>query len=141
MDGTPEMVRVVIDVEDERDLNDYDYSREMTWDVKDVDGLTPVNLAINGTPTATEIVIDISADCGGNKKEISGIYTDDMTSFSISGDGTLTSVTESATVRGRYTFVTSGLANDDEISLVSPATRSDDVLVIGSAALTVSGIA
>lgn len=139
MDGTPEMIKIDIDLYDFRDVNDYDYSREMDWDVKDVDGLTDVSLTVNGTPTATEIVIDVSADCGGDSKEISGLGTESA-DWEIDGDGTVSSVSESTTVRGRYTLVTTGLANDDVITLADPSSRSDDVLVISSTGLTVSGI-
>lgn len=130
-----EMVNVVVDLATEKDLNLYDYSREMAWDVSDVDGLTPVILTIVGTPTASEIVVDVTADCGGASKPISGLGTE-TTDWSI-GSGTISGVTESATVLGRYTIAGSTMAGD--VNLTDPATRSDDVLVISSGAVA-SGI-
>ena len=135
MDGTPEMIAITVDLADFRDINDYDYSREMSWDVADVDGLTEVTLATNGTPTASEIIIDVSADCGGNSKEISGLGTE--TTDWVVGSGTISSVAESATVRGRYTITGSTMAGT--INLAAPPDRSDDILVISSGAID-SGI-
>lgn len=131
MDGTPEMIMITVDLYDYRDLNDYDYSREMAWDVKDLDGLTEVTLATSGTPTASEIIVDVSADCGGDSKEISGLGTE-TTDWTV-GSGTITSVTESSTVRGRYTIAGTTMAGD--VNLAAPADRSDDVLVISSGAI------
>ena len=128
MDGTPEMVAITVDLYDFRDLNDYDYSREMGWDVKDVDGLTEVTLTISGSPTASEIVVDVAAQCGGDSKEISGLGTE-TTDWSIEG-GTISGVTEDSTVRGRYTIAGSTMTG--ALDLAAPADRSDDVLVISS---------
>lgn len=130
-----EMVKIVIDLDSDKDLNQYDYSRKMAWDVKDVDGLTEVNLAIV-TATATSIVVDVTADCGGNTKQISGIY-EDPASFTVGTSTTYTTVAESATVRGRYTLTGTGFAGD--VDLESPAVRSDTVMVISSGVVA-SGI-
>ena len=137
---SPEMVRVVVELESHKDLNEYDYSREMSWDVSDLDGLTEVTLTLVSA-TAIAIVVDVSADCGGDSKPISGLgVTKDDWTLTLAG-GTFTSVSESATVPGRYTFVTVGAANNDTLDLVSPATRGDNVLAISSGALTITGIA
>ncbi len=130
MDGTPEMIMVTIDLADYRDINDYDYSREMDWDVKDVDGLTEVTLTVD-TATADEIVVDVAAECGGDSKEISGLGTE-TTDWVVSG-GTIDSVSESSTVRGRYTIA--GTTMSGTIDLESPVDRSDDILVISSGAV------
>jgi hypothetical protein len=132
MDGTPEMVAITVDLADYKDINDYDYSREMAWDVADVDGLTEVTLTTSGTPTASEIIVDVSAECGGNSKEISGLGTA-ITDWVVSA-GTISSVTESSTVRGRYTIAGSLMAGT--IDLAAPVDRSDDVLVISSGAIS-----
>ena len=134
----PGMVRVVVDLEDHKDLNEYDYSREMSWDVSDLDGLTEVTIT-QVTASATELVVDVTADCGGDFKPISGLGTE-KTDWKISdGDGTITGVTESATVSGRYTIAGTSFATG-ELDLADPADRSDDVLVIsgGAATITVS---
>lgn len=126
-----EMVKVVIDLYSDKDLNEYDYSREMSWDVADVDGLTEVNLAVSGTPTASEVIVDVTADCGGNSKQISGLGTE-ITDWTI-GTGTISGVAESTTVRGRYTITGSGMAGD--VDLAAPSVRSDVVMVISSGAI------
>jgi hypothetical protein len=127
-------VGVVIDLKSDKDLNEYDYSREMSWDVDELDGLTEVSLSIV-TATASEIVVDVSADCGGNSKQISGLGTE-ITDWSV-GSGTISGVTESATVRGRYTIAGATMAGD--VDLASPVDRSDTVMVISSGAVA-SGI-
>lgn len=132
----PEMLKVVVDLSSDKDLNEYDFSREMAWDVKDVDGLTPVSLTVEAGATATSIVVNVSADCGGNTKPISGLG-DTSADWTI-GTGTISSATESSTVRGQYTIAGTGMEGD--IDLAAPSVRSDDVMVISEAAVP-SGIA
>jgi hypothetical protein len=105
-------------LDDEKELSLYSYQNEMTWNVRSLDGLTPVTLDQFGAATATEIVIDVFSDCdGGCELPISGLVTAD---FSISGAGTITSATESGTIDGRYTLVTVGATDSTVISLVDP---------------------
>jgi hypothetical protein len=136
MDNTPEMVKIIVDIEDDKDLNEYDYSREMSWDVKDVDGLTQVSLALVGTASATSVVVDVTSSCGGNTKAISGLGAD-TTSWAISSKTTFTGVTESSTVPGRYTLAGTGIATGT-VTLNGPSVRTDDVLVIADAALSIT---
>lgn len=136
-DGTKGTMRISVDLLTEKDKSEYGYSREVAWDLFELDGLTEVDLETVGTPTALEIVVDVFAESNGNKKPIAGLIDDD---FAIVGTGTITTVAEG--IDGRYTFVTVGLANDDTIDLVSPATISvDDYFIKSAGALTVSGIA
>jgi len=141
MDGTPEMIAITVDLADYRDINDYDYSREMSWDVADVDGLTEVDLSIVSS-SGSEVVVDIAANCGGDSKEISGL-------LDVPGDWVLSnsptsvidSVTESTTVRGRYTLVASGttlFVTGTTVNIGSPADRSDDILIISSGAVDIT---
>jgi len=140
MDGTPEMIRIDIDLADFRDVNDYDYSREMDWDVIDVDGLTEVTLEETEPSTATTVVVDVSANCGGDKKEISGLDIT-ATGWVIEGTGTFASAIESETIRGRYTITTSGFVPaTDTINLGAPSDRIDEVLVISSGAIETTAV-
>lgn len=130
-----EMIKVVVDLVSDKDLNEYDYSRKMVWDLADVDGLTPVDLTVVGTSTATEIVVDVSADCGGQTKQISGLGTT-AADWVVALGGTWVSTTESATVRGRYTIVGSTMVpGTTTIDLGAPPDRSDAVMVISSGAV------
>lgn len=130
-----EMIKIDIDLKSDKDLNEYDYSREMAWDVGELDGLTEVDLTVSAGATASSIVVDVAADCGGDSKQISGLGTE-ITDWTI-GTGTISGVTESATVRGQYTIDGTGMAGD--VDLASPIVRSDDVFVISSGAVA-SGI-
>lgn len=132
-----EMVKVVIDLESDKDLNEYDYSRKMSWDVSDgIDGLTEVTLSVVGTSTTTEIVVDVSADCGGDTKQISGLGTE-TSDWLIAGGGTLSSVTESTTVRGRYTLTgATFVPGTTTADLADPTDRSDVIMVISSGEVT-----
>jgi len=130
-----EVVKVVVDLKSDKDLNEYDYSRKMAWDVSDVDGLTEVDLSVVAGATASAIVVDVTADCGGQSKQISGLGTE-ITDWTI-GSGTITGVTESTSVRGRYTIAGTTMAGD--VNLADPGVRSDTVMVISSGAVA-SGI-
>ncbi len=134
MDGSPEMVKVTIDLTDERDLNEYDFSREMAWDVYDLDGLTQVTLTEVAGSTTSLITVDVAAVCGGNSNPLSGLGLA-TTDFAVAS-ATITAIDESATVPGRYAIASSaGFANLDFITLVNPATRTDDVFVIQTGTL------
>ena len=116
------MVNIVIDLDDEKELSLYSYQQEMTWNVRTLDGLTPVTVDQFGTATATEVVVDVFSDCdGGCEEAVAGLVTAD---FAISGAGTLTSATESATIPGRYTLVTVGATDSTVISLADPTAIS-----------------
>ncbi len=132
----PEMIMLLCDLQTKFDIRDYRYTKEMSWDVSGIDGLTPVNLSIYGTSTATEIVVDVAAECGDNSKEISGLGTE-TTDWIVDGGGTISSVAESSTVSGRYTITgTSFVPGTTTINLAAPADRSDDVLVVSSGEAT-----
>lgn len=134
---TPEMTMVKVDLYSKYDLVDYKHVRQMTWAVDELDGLTPVALEQVSAST-TEIVVDVVADCGGATKAISGIG-EDTTSWAVGSGGSLTSVAENATVRGRYTLTgTAFVVGTTTVTLNAPSVRTDDVLVIASSSLTTS---
>ena len=135
-----EVIKVVIDLKSDKDLNEYDFSRKMAWDVDDVDGLTVVALEEVEASTATAVIVDVYSDCGGQTKQISGLDTL-TTGWVIVGSGTFVSATESATVRGRYTIVTSGFVPaTDTINLGAPSDRADTVKVISSGAIDTTAV-
>lgn len=82
----------------------------MTYDVNELNGLIDVIPTIVGTPTTTGFVVDLAIDFGtaiGNS-EFEGAVVGDFTLAEVTptpGAITITSVTESTTVDGRYTFV------------------------------------
>lgn len=84
--------------------------------------LADAELLIVGTPTTTEIVVDVYAECDGTP--ISGLIAAD---FSLIDDDNGAShaktSAESATVPGRYTL-TGTAFEDSQLNLVSPATLS-----------------
>lgn len=135
MDGTPAMVKLVIDLVDEKDLNEYAHSRKMAWDVYDLDGLTEVTLAQVGTASATSITVSVNSTCGGNSKPINGIGLD-TSSWGVSGAGTLSSVA-AGTSAGQYVLTTVGATDSTVVTLKSPADRTDDVFVIADGTLSI----
>jgi len=118
-DGTSKiLVSIDLDLDDESELSLRSYQAEMAWNVRTLDGLTPVTIDQFGTATATSIVVDVFSDCdGGCELPITNLVTAD---FAISGAGSLTSATESGTIDGRYTLVTVGATDSTVISLVDP---------------------
>lgn len=138
-DGTKGTVKINIDLLTETDKSKHGYTREMEWDTIDIDGLTEVDLLTVGTTTATELILDIASNCYGTTFGMSGLVLAD---FTITGTGTITSITESETVSGRYLLVTVGLANSDLINLVdAPSISVTDYFIQSGGALVVSGIA
>lgn len=115
-------VPIVIDLADEKEYSQNSYQAEMAWNVRTLDGLTPVTIKQYGTASATSVVVDVYSDCdGGCELAVTGLVTAD---FAISGAGSITSVSESATVDGRYTLVTVGATDSTVISLADPTAIS-----------------
>lgn len=132
MDGTPEMLAVDFSLKDEKDANEYDYSREMTWDVSELDSLTEVTLAQVGTASATSIVVSVTGNCYGDSYPITGLATAD---FSIAGAGTLTSATDNGD--GTYSLVTVGATDSTVIDLVAPSSIVADLLIKSAGSVTI----
>jgi len=137
--GEVPMMYLDVDMEDYKDLNQYDYAMEVDWEVGELDGLTEVDLAIVGTPTITSLVVSVYASCYGEDKPITGLAFAD---FSISGTGTLGVVGDWLdNGDGTYTFITVGLINGDLVNLDAPSVIADtDLFIISSGALTIAGI-
>jgi hypothetical protein len=116
------MVDIVIDLDDEKELSLYSFQGTMSWNVKKLNGLTPVTIIQYGAASATSVIVDVYSDCNdGCELPIEGLVTAD---FAISGAGSLTSATESETVAGRYTLVTVGATDSTVIALVTAASIS-----------------
>lgn len=125
MDGTPEMIAIDFSLVDEIDANELDYSREMTWDITELDSLTPVTLAQVGTATASAAVISVSGTCNGNDYPISGLETAD---FVNSGAGTGLAYVDNGD--GTYAITGTGMDDTTTIGLVAPSALSSDLLIV-----------
>lgn len=91
----------------------------------DIDGLLDVNLTISGTPSSSEIIVDVKTDL--NADGVTDLVIGDF-SFLKDSDGsaqTPDTMTESTSVDGRYTFDFTGLV-DGTVDLVVPASLSID---------------
>ena len=118
----PTLLSIALDLEDETELSLRSFQAVMTWNVKSLDGLTPVTLVQDGAATATSVVVDVYSDCdGGCQLPVTGLVTAD---FAISGAGSITEVAESATIDGKYTLTTVGATSSTVISLVAPQSIS-----------------
>lgn len=132
--GDTAAIPIMVDLKNYKDLNNYDYSRIVNFDVSELDGLTEVNLAQVGTATATSLTISIYGTVYGKNYAITGAVLSD---FSITGTGTLDSVTDNGD--GTFTFVTTGLINGDVVNLQDPENMTtQDLLIISSAPVTVT---
>ena len=75
------------------------------WNIKGLNGVQPATVETSGTPSATEVIVDIATASGG--VAIAGLLVADFI-FLQDSDGleeTITTATESATIPGRYTLV------------------------------------
>lgn len=81
----------------------------ITADLKEATGLIDVTASEAVAPTTTEVQLDLAADYGGfgAKIPVEGWVLADFVAFNVTDDAsvTLSSVTESASVPGRYTIV------------------------------------
>jgi len=125
-DGSnPSFIPIMFTVESGIERNDEVAIFEANFNIKGLNGVQPASLTIVGTPSGTEIVVDVAQACDGTA--ITGIT--ETTDFKVlKADGTteeaVTVVAETGTT-GRYTltgvaFETGGTANlDDVITLGS----------------------
>jgi len=129
--GTNEgLVPIYFDLDDEQELSKYFYAEEMTWNVKKLDGLTPATVSVVGTPTTTEVVVDVILACAG------GCDTPQLgltAACFVLGTGTV--VSSSSVVAGRYTLVCTG-ANTSVNLCASSALPGTDILIISTGAAT-----
>jgi len=132
-DGTPAMVTVEVDLKTSKDLNQYDHSREVDYDVWELDSLTEVDLAQVGEGSITAVTISVNSTCYGTTNPISGLVVAD---FTIDGAGALVSVTEPTA--GNYLFATTTLTASDKIDLVAPASMAADLLILSSGPVVVA---
>ena len=132
-DGTAGTHQLVIDLVSEKDLNKYDYSREMSWDVGLLDGLTEVDIETTGTPTTTEIIVKVNANCYGDSLPITGLGDGHF----IVSEGTITGVAESTSTPGEYTITGTSFATGT-VNLAAPADQTTDLLIKSSGAASVS---
>lgn len=102
------------------------------------EGLLDVNLTISGTPTSTEIIVDVKTDL--NSIGVTDLVIGDF-SFLKSSDGstqTPDSMTESTTVDGRYTFVFTAAVTGTVDLVVASSLTVDGYESNGSTTYTIS---
>lgn len=95
-----------------------------SWNpLTDLEGLLDVDLSISGTPTSTEIIVDINTNL--NDVGVTGFAVADFLFYKTSDDTVQTpdSMTESTTVDGRYTFVFTALVSG-YVTLKAPSAAS-----------------
>jgi len=129
--GEVAMLVLDVDMKDYKDMNEYDYAMEMSWEVGELDGLTEVDLAANGAAGATAIPFTVYATCNGESKPITGLVFTDIDTYSGAS-----SLTESG--EGAYILVGTGMATGD-LNLVDPDSLTDsDMFIISSGALSIT---
>lgn len=132
--GEVPMMYLDVDMEDYKDLNQYDNAMEMDWEVGELDGLTEVDLAANGSPGATAIPFTIYATCNGESKPITGV-TFEMLTYTGAGEAALTESGDGA-------YILTGTAMDTgDLNLVSPSAIyaiDADLFIISSGLLAIT---
>lgn len=101
-------IRFVMDSGIER--NDQVAMFNVTWNINSLNGIQPLSLTVVGTPSSTSVVVDIEGTDDGVALE--GLTLPAQFSFIKASDGssqTISTVTESTTVPGRYTLAGTGL--------------------------------
>jgi len=96
---TPITITYISNIEREENIS----ITPVDFNIKGLDGIMPVNLTVVGTPTATELIVDVK--CGNTA--VTGLTL--VTEFLyLQADGvteeTITGVAESASIAGRYTL-------------------------------------
>lgn len=113
---------IVIALEDPSEVNHDVYGAFMfaAQFIKLLSPLTDVTLEVVGTPTTTEIVVDVSVTC--DETPVTGLVAADFSVLTTAGVTQLIStVAESSTVPGRYTITrASGSYVDGTVDLVGP---------------------
>lgn len=132
MDGTPEMVTIDCSLVDEKDLNEYDHSREMAWDVTSLDSLTEVTLAQVGAASASAITVSVYGKCYGDNYPITGLVAAD---FAATGAGTISTVTDNS--NGTYAIAGSSFSDSTIINLVAPSSLAGNLLIKSAGAVTI----
>lgn len=100
-------VRFVVESSTER--NDQIAAFNVSWNIKGLNGIQPASLTVVSA-SATSIVVDVAQSCDG--VAIEGITTPAEFSLIKASDSsaqTITTVTESGTIPGRYTLAGTGL--------------------------------
>jgi hypothetical protein len=123
-DGGRSMMRVTFTIPHTFEVGDINFiaASAMTYDVNDITGLIDVNGTVVGTPTTTGFVVDLKLDYGTATEPIvfEGGVVANFTLAEVTptpGAITITSVTESLTVDGRYTFVIPTATSGDVLRL------------------------
>lgn len=102
---------------------------KIDFNIKGLNGVIPANLTVSGTPTATEIIVDVAV---GNSA-LTGLTLPAEFLF-LEADGetqeTVTGVTESTSIPGRYTLTGAAFTTLGTLNLGTP---SDPIVTLGTA--------
>lgn len=131
----PAMIPIKVNLKDFKDLNLYDYSKEVTWSER-LEGITQVDLAQVGTAIATLVTLSVYGTVNGTEFGVAGLVIAD---FAITGTGALVSLTDNED--GTYAIITTTLTTADTINLVATAAIADNELHLvssGAAVITVT---
>ena len=122
-------------------LNSFGINIAPTWEVASLSSLTNVDVDVVGTPTATEIVLNVGANVGlnpdGSKAlvEITGLLSADFVVKTTAGATQTVTFTDNDD--GTYTGVGTGLVSGTA-DIVDPTALSDGLLIESTGAADVS---
>jgi hypothetical protein len=103
-----------------------------TWDPRELEGLLDATCEVFGTPSGTEIVVDVQTYC--DDTGISDLVYTDFVCEKAGVDYAISASAESSTVAGRYTLTVSTLlAEDYTVNLNEPAAMTTDGYQPGAA--------
>ncbi|RLI44874.1 hypothetical protein DRO61_11635 [Candidatus Bathyarchaeota archaeon] len=128
-DGTPAYTPVTITYNSYNEREKQPAIVPVDFNIKGLDGIFDANLTVIGTPTATELIVDVK--CGNTP--IIGLT--EVTQFQyLQADGetqeTITLVAESASIPGRYTLTAAAMVTLGTINLGTPANA---IVTLGTA--------
>jgi len=115
--STPRFTRMRVEELDPSQWNDHPAVVALDFEITDLKGLRDTKMEVIGTPSATEIVVDVKS-----KYDNTLVRGLELADFGID-NGTLSSVDE---LNGRYTFVTATVTTGSILSLVDPSAMSVD---------------
>jgi len=118
----PTLTPITVTYSDPKEMNDrpafLEPLKEGTpdvWNVMDLKDPKAVRATIIGTPTATEVVMDIA---GYDDVALTGVISSDVSLLDSTGtEHAITTCTESATITGRYTLVVGTMSGDYSVGL------------------------
>jgi len=112
---------------DPKQWNENGVFAKQTWNPGELEGLVDVTLLGVGAQTSSSVVVDVYSVCLSDADEsntiaITGLVEADFSVLTAGGAAqTITGITESATIPGRYTIAASATIVTGTVALVAPA--------------------